>query len=190
MADMNLFSGFQNALSGAGSGLISASKDVESYIQNIYQNAADDISERKKLFKTLVEKIGIAEDKGIKSILDRYEEFEKEAIALSSKEENRNQKKYSETLQQISLIQGTVQKALNQAFKNASETTRSLIDQIHRSSTFQVEDLLKQAKTFGISDANLKKIEETAKKEIEKNQQKAFRETAKVFRKIWKKSRI
>ena len=59
MADMNLFSGFQNALSGAGSGLISASKDVESYIQNIYQDAADDISERKKLFKNLVEKIGI-----------------------------------------------------------------------------------------------------------------------------------
>ena len=184
MADMNLFSGFQSALSGAGSGLISASKEVESYIQNIYQDAADDISERKKLFKNLVEKIGIAEDKGIKSILDRYEEFEKEAIALSSKEENRNQKKYSETLQQISLIQGTVQKALNKAFKDASETTRSLIDQIHKSSAFQVEDILKQAKTFGISDANLKKIEETAKKEIEKNQQKAFRETAKVFRKI------
>lgn len=184
MEDMNLFGGFQTALSGAGSGLISASKDVESYIQNIYQDAADNISERKKLFKNLVEKIGIAEDKGIKSILDRYEEFEKEAIALSSKEENRNQKKYSETLQQISLIQGTVQKALNQAFKSASETTRSLIDQIHRSSTFQVEDLLKQAKTFDISDANLKKIEETARKEIEKNQQKAFRETAKAFRKI------
>ena len=51
MADMNLFSGFQSALSGAGSGLISASKDVESYIQNIYQNAADDISEREKLLK-------------------------------------------------------------------------------------------------------------------------------------------
>ena len=184
MADMNLFSGFQSALSGAGSGLISASKEVESYIQNIYQDAADDISERKKLFKNLVEKIGIAEDKGIKNILDRYEEFEKEAIALSSKEENRNQKKYSETLQQISLIQGTVQKALNKAFKDASETTRSLIDQIHKSSAFQVEDILKQAKTFGVSDANLKKIEETAKKEIEKNQQKAFRETAKVFRKI------
>ena len=145
MADMNLFSGFQSALSGAGSGLISASKEVESYIQSIYQDAADDISERKKLFKTLVEKIGIAEDKGIKSILDRYEEFEKEAIALSSQMENRNQKKYSETWQQISLIQGTVQKALNQAFKNASEITRKLIDQIHRSSSFQVEDLLKQA---------------------------------------------
>ncbi len=182
MADMNLFSGFQSALSGAGSGLISASKEVESYIQNIYQDAADDISERKKLFKNLVEKIGIAEDKGIKSILDRYEEFEKEATALSSKEENRNQKKYSETLQQISLIQGTVQKALNQAFKSASETTRSLIDQIHKSSAFQVEDILKQAKTFGISDANLKKIEETAKKEIEKNQQKAFRETARALK--------
>ena len=82
MADMNLFGGFQTALSGAGSGLISASEDVESYIQNIYQDAADDISERKKLFKTLVEKIGIAEDKWIKSILDRYEDFEKEAIAL------------------------------------------------------------------------------------------------------------
>ena len=184
MADMNLFSGFQSALSGAGSGLISASKDVESYIQNIYQDAADNISERKKLFKNLVEKIGIAEDEGIKSILDRYEEFEKEAIALSSKEENRNQKKYSETLQQISLIQGTVQKALNQAFKSASETTRSLIDQIHKSSAFQVEDILKQAKTFGVSDANFKKIEETAKRKIEKNQQKAFRETAKAFRKI------
>lgn len=184
MADMNLFSGFKSALSGAGSGLISASKDVESYIQNIYQDAADDISDRKKLFKNLVEKIGIAEDKGIKNILDRYEEFEKEAMALSSKEENRNQKKYSETLQQISLIQGTVQKALNQAFKNASETTRNLIDQIHRSSSFQVEDLLKQAKTFGVSDANLKKIEEAARKEVEKNQQKAFRETAKAFRKI------
>lgn len=184
MADMNLFSGFQSALSGAGSGLISASKEVESYIQSIYQDAADDIFEREKLFKNLVEKIGIAEDKGIKSILDRYEEFEKEAIALSSKEENRNQKKYSETLQQISLLQGTVQKALNQAFRSASETTRSLIDQIHKSSAFQVEDILKQAKTFGVSDANLKKIEETAKKEIEKNQQKAFRETAKVFRKI------
>lgn len=52
MADMNLFSGFQNALSGAGSGLISASKDVESYIQNIYQNAANDISERKNFLKT------------------------------------------------------------------------------------------------------------------------------------------
>ena len=77
-----------------------------------------------------------------------------------------------------------MQKALNKAFKDASETTRSLIDQIHKSSAFQVEDILKQAKTFGISDANLKKIEETAKKEIEKNQQKAFRETAKVFRKI------
>ena len=182
MADMNLFSGFQNALSGAGSGLISASKDVESYIQNIYQDAADDISERKKLFKNLVEKIGIAEDKGIKNILDRYEEFEKEAIALSSKEENRNQKKYSETLQQISLLQGTVQKALNQAFKSASETTRNLIDQIHKSSAFQVEDILKQAKTFGVSDANLKKIEETAKREIERNQQRAFREMARALR--------
>lgn len=182
MADMNLFSGFQNALSGAGSGLISASKDVESYIQNIYQNAANDISERKKLFKNLVEKIGIAEDKGIKSILDRYEEFEKEAIALSSQMENRNQKKYSETWQQISLIQGTVQKALNKAFKNASETTRKLIDQIHRSSSFQVEDLLKQAKTFGVSDANLKKIEEVARKKAERNQQRAFREMARALR--------
>ena len=182
MADMNLFSGFQSALSGAGSVLISASKDVESYIQNIYQDAADDISERKKLFKNLVEKIGIAEDKGIKNILDRYEEFEKEAIVLSSKEENRNQKKYSETLQQISLLQGTVQKALNQAFKSASETTRSLIDQIHKSSAFQVEDILKQAKTFGVSDANLKKIEETAKREIERNQQRAFREMARALR--------
>lgn len=66
------------------------------------------------------------------------------------------------------MLQGTVQKALNQAFKSASETTRSLIDQIHKSSAFQVEDILKQAKTFGVSDANLKKIEETAKKEIEK----------------------
>lgn len=182
MADMNLFGGFQTALSGAGSGLISASKDVESYIQNIYQDTADDISDRKKLFKNLVEKIGIAEDKGIKNILDRYEEFEKEAIALSSKEENRNQKKYSETLQQISLIQGTVQKALNQAFKSANETTRSLIDQIHRSSSFQVEDLLKQAKTFGVSDANLKKIEEAARKEAERNQQRAFREMARALR--------
>ena len=185
MADMNLFSGFQNALSGAGSGLISASKDVESYIQNIYQNAADDISEREKLFKNLVEKIGIAEDKGIKSILDRYEEFEKEAIALSSKEENRNQKKYSETLQQISLIQGTVQKALNKAFKDAGESTKNFINQIYQATNTQIATILNNAQNAGLPSGNIAKINKIAEKkakEAERNQQRAFREMARALR--------
>lgn len=185
MADMNLFSGFQNALSGAGSGLISASKDVESYIQNIYQNAANDISERKKLFKNLVEKIGIAEDKGIKSILDRYEEFEKEAIALSSQMENRNQKKYSETWQQISLIQGTVQKALNKAFKDAGETTKNFINQIYQATNTQIATILNNAQNAGLPSGNIAKINKIAEKkakEAERNQQRAFREMARALR--------
>ena len=185
MADMNLFSGFQNALSGAGSGLISASKDVESYIQNIYQNAANDISERKKLFKNLVEKIGIAEDKGIKSILDRYEEFEKEAIALSSQMENRNQKKYSETWQQISLIQGTVQKALNKAFKDAGETTKNFITQIYQATNAQIATILNNAQNAGLPSGNIAKINKIAEKkakEAERNQQRAFREMARALR--------
>lgn len=185
MADMNLFSGFQNALSGAGSGLISSSKDVESYIQNIYQNAANDISERKKLFKNLVEKIGIAEDKGIKSILDRYEEFEKEAIALSSQMENRNQKKYSETWQQISLIQGTVQKALNKAFKDAGETTKNFITQIYQATNAQIATILNNAQNAGLPSGNIAKINKIAEKkakEAERNQQRAFREMARALR--------
>lgn len=181
MADMNLFSGFQSALSGAGGGLISASKDVESYIQNIYQDTADDISERKKLFKNLVEKIGIAEDKGIKNILDRYEEFEKEAIALSSKEENRNQKKYSETLQQISLIQGTVQKAMNEAFRQASKTTKDLISQIHKTTSIDaLNSIIKEARASGITQKQLERINLAAQRKSEK---KIFKEVAGVFRK-------
>ena len=190
MANMNLFEEFKSVLSGAESGLISASKDVEEYVQKIYKDAASDISKRKELFIDLVKKIGIAEKDGIQNILKEYEKFEKDIEStitkgiLSGDSENINYKGQNYT-SAISKLQGTMQRALNKAFKDAGESTKNFINQIYQATNTQIATILNNAQNAGLPSGNIAKINKIAEKkakEAERNQQRAFREMARALR--------
>lgn len=190
MANMNLFEEFKSVLSGAESGLISASKDVEEYVQKIYKDAALDISKRKELFIDLVKKIGIAEKDGIQNILKEYEKFEKDIEStitkgiLSGDSENINYKGQNYT-NAISKLQGTMQRALNKAFKDAGESTKNFINQIYQATNTQIATILNNAQNAGLPSGNIAKINKIAEKkakEAERNQQRAFREMARALR--------
>ena len=190
MADMNLFEEFKSVLSGAESGLISASKDVEEYVQKIYKDAALDISKRKELFIDLVKKIGIAEKDGIQNILKEYEKFEKDIEStitkgiLSGDSENINYKGQNYT-SAISKLQGTMQRALNKAFKDAGESTKNFINQIYQATNTQIATILNNAQNAGLPSGDIAKINKIAEKkakEAERNQQRAFREMARALR--------
>ena len=190
MASMNLFEDFKNTLSGAESGLISASKDVEEYIQKIYKDAALDISERKKLFIDLVKKIGIAEKDGIQNIIKEYENFEKDIESTITKgitsgdSGNINYKGQNYT-NAISKLQGTMQRALNKAFKDAGENTKNFINQVYQATNTQIATILNNAQNSGLPSSSMAKINKIAEgkaKEAERNQQRAFREMARALK--------